>query len=640
MRSSVAAVVVLAIGCSAPRRTLTLAPTVPDCVPRGSVNTVRVTAQGDFPPEATLTAAASPAAAAALALPRATRAVVVEGFGPTGLVAFGRTPTLSLDEVPGGTLGVAYGPPDGLCLTGAMNVARAQHHGTVLAGGGVLITGGVDSADGPATQVELYDPRTATFALTGGSIDRGAVLLHAVAPLADGGALIVGGAAVAGGMPAGIAFAGANRSDAHGQPVGSARLLVGGPRAAHTATVLADGRVLVAGGCQAFAAGTCMAGAVTATTEIYDPESDTFAAGPSLLHARWGHDAVLRGDGTVLIVGGRGDSGGALPAEVLDPDEPRGFDAGVVSGRAAGLPTGSVLVVGGTTAPDSAVSLWASPGETVSLPPLAVARLDPTLTALDDGAVLIAGGGDATLALYDGRATVAALPPRFVVMTESRQAATRLADGTVLLSGGVDPVGVTRSEAALYFHSPLSPWASLPPLTLDGASDPYLPRRPDRASAGGGQLVVTAAAPSGDGRPAELALVAGMQVADFSFDLLAGRRGSAGAALLVGWQSEASYDFVVVEPGRAVELWSVAAARTGQSVAAPVAGCQGAALPDGALPDGDLAPVAVAWRAGTLTVTAGGASLLRCRPPALGRGAAGVGALHGTVAFDNLALTR
>jgi hypothetical protein len=32
--------------------------------------------------------------------------------------------------------------------------------------------------------------------------------------------------------------------------------------------------------------------------------------------------------------------------------------------------------------------------------------------------------------------------------------------------------------------------------------------------------------------------------------------------------------------------------------------------------------------------------LLHCRPPALPRGAAGVGALHGTVAFDDLALAR
>ena len=131
-----------------------------------------------------------------------------------------------------------------------------------------------------------------------------------------------------------------------------------------------------------------------------------------------------------------------------------------------------------------------------------------------------------------------------------------------------------------------------------------------------------------------------MQVADFTLDVLAGRRGDAGAAAIVGWRSEAAYDFVTLAPGRAVELWAVSAPRAGQVTAAPVAGCRGDLEPDAALPDGALAPLEIAWRGGALTVTAAGARLLDCRPPALGRGAVGVGALFGTVAFDDLALTR
>ncbi len=142
--------------------------------------------------------------------------------------------------------------------------------------------------------------------------------------------------------------------------MGSPRLLVGGPRAGHSATVLADGRVLLAGGCAELDSGGCRAGATLGSTEIYDPAADTFAPGPPLLHARFGHDAILRGDGTVLVVGGRGEGGGAVPAEIVDPEEQRGFDAGLSSGRAAGLPTGSALVVGGTTTPDTTVSLWLS----------------------------------------------------------------------------------------------------------------------------------------------------------------------------------------------------------------------------------------------------------------------------------------
>ena len=612
---------------------------MPPCVAADAVNTVRVTAQGDFPPETMLTAAASPSMPATLTLPAATRAIDVEGFGPTGLAAFGRTPTLALGGVAAGPFPIAYGPPDSACVTGGMLVARAGHHATALSGGGVLVTGGVGADDGAVTQVELYDAKTASFGLTGASLDPHAALAHATAPLSDGGALVTGGVgADPNGLPSGFAVAGALRFDAAGKLVGSPLLLAGGAgRAGHAAIALADGRVLLAGGCQDFDAGACVPGASLASTEIYDAKSDSFAAGPPLASARVGGAAVLLGDGTVLLVGGRGEGGGAVPAEVVDPDEERGFQAGVASGAGAGLPTGSVLVAGGTTTAEVTMALWLSATEMpLALPSLAAPRLGPTLTPLADGSVLVAGGGDATLALFDGRAGVTTLAASFHA---NNLAAAALADGTVLLTGGADAGGPT-ADAAVFFHSPLSPWASLPPLTLDGSDDPYLPRRPDRAAVDSGQLVVSAAAPSTDGRPAELALVAGMEVADFTFDLLGGRRGDAGAALVVGWQSDAAYAFVVVAPDRAVELWSVSSPRTGQTVAAPVAGCSGATLPDAALPDGALAALEVAWRGGTLHVTAGGVTMLQCRPPALPRGAVGVAALSGTVAFDNLALTR
>lgn len=615
MRFSVAALLVVCAGCSAPHRTLTIAPTLPPCLGGATVNSVRIEALGDFPPEATLTAAASPAAPATLELPRATRVVAVEGFGPTGLAAFGRTAPLVLDDVHGGRLGIAYGPPDGLCATGDMQVARSGHHLTPLGSGVVLATGG-DQRN------ELYDPATAKWTKVDPLLRSDQVFGHAATALLDGGALVSGGAS--GDLE--VVTPAASRFDRAGQRLGAERLLLLG-RALHSATLLADGRVLLAGGCIGFAGGAC--NLVTATTEIYDPRLDAFAVGPPLLHARFGHDAVRRGDGTVLLVGGRGDGGRTPPAEVVDPDELRSFDAGVIAGRAAPLATGSVLVLGTTAA------LWLSPGEpALDLPAPSLPTGAATLTALDDGGVLAAGGG---LLVFDGRGTLAGLPAPFPA---HNHAAARLADGTVLLSGG-DTGGPPSTSAALYFRSPLSAWSSLPPLTLGGSSDPYLPRRPDRAAAASGQLVITAPSPAGDGRPAELALIAGMQVADFGFDLLAGRRGAGGAALVIAWQSEAAYHFVVVEPGRAVELWRVSAPRTGQTLAAPVAGCRGATLPDDALPDGDSAPLHVEWRGGVLTVAAGARALLGCRPsPALPRGRVGVGARAGTIALGNLAVVR
>ena len=68
-------------------------------------------------------------------------------------------------------------------------------------------------------------------------------------------------------------------------------------RDAHTATLLSDGRVLVAGGFD---------GAPLAGSELYDPASGTWALTGSLNIARSHHTATLLNDGRVLVVGGTG----------------------------------------------------------------------------------------------------------------------------------------------------------------------------------------------------------------------------------------------------------------------------------------------------------------------------------------------
>lgn len=657
MRFSVAAAVTLValpacVGCSSPRRSLAVVPTLPRCVAADAVNSLRLSALGDFAPAAPLTASASALGDATLDLPRATRVVAVDGFGPGGLAAFGRTAPLSLDDVGGGRIGIAFGPPDGLCATAAPAVARSGHRATLLAAGNVLVSGGWDG-DGPATNLELYLPNgdvgdgLAHFRLVNATLDRRAALAHAVAALTDGGALLSGGvAAGSDGQPDGIASQGATRHDANGERVGEPHLLPD-PRAGHTATTLPDGRVLLAGGCAQFSDGSCMAGAALATTLLYDPAGDQVSAGPPLGHARWGHTALLRGDGSVLLVGGVGEGGAALPAELVDPDEARSFDAGLVAGAAALLPTGAALVAGGVGSPDVTATLWLSADEPpLPLPPLADPRRQPTVTTLEDGAALIAGGGTGPLYVYDGRGQLLPLAATFDARGHT---ATRLADGSVLLVGGSDAAGIPAARALVYFRSQLSPYANLPPLTLDTAADPLLPRRPDRAQAEAGQLVVSAASPRADGAPAEWTLLAGEEVADFTLTLTAGRHGDGGAALLLGYQSEAAYAFVAVAPGQPVALWTVSAPRAGQTVVAAVAGCGGAPLADGALPDGATSPLTLSWRGGRLTLTAGGLSttattLLSCRPgsalAAGSHGRVGFGALQGTAVFAAPTLTR
>ncbi len=73
------------------------------------------------------------------------------------------------------------------------------------------------------------------------------------------------------------------------------------PRAAHTATLLRSGEVLVVGGC---AVDSCELDARGATSELFDPRTSRFRAGPRLAAPRDGHAAALLPGGDVLVVGG------------------------------------------------------------------------------------------------------------------------------------------------------------------------------------------------------------------------------------------------------------------------------------------------------------------------------------------------
>src|SRR5580658_616961 len=82
-------------------------------------------------------------------------------------------------------------------------------------------------------------------------------------------------------------------------------------RAFNSCTLLADGRVLIAGG-----AG--LSGVPLASAELYDPSTGIFTPTGNMTTPREAHNAVLLNTGKVFIVGGEA-SGSDIPAELFDP---------------------------------------------------------------------------------------------------------------------------------------------------------------------------------------------------------------------------------------------------------------------------------------------------------------------------------
>ena len=223
--------------------------------------------------------------------------------------------------------------------TGSLVASRAGHIAVALHDGSVLIAGGIGPDWQFLASAERYDPTTGRFASTGSmSVARES---HTAVRLHDGQVLIAGGHQ---GRRAQITlYASAERYD----PVAGTFRRVGDMqlrRHKHDAVVLADGRVLVSGGSDE----RDNAGVYRAT-ELFDPSSNTFSAGPVLARPRYKHNgsSVLLPDGRVLM------AGGATQAETFDPRR-RAFDvvagADQMSGQfsaAALLRNGAVLITGG-----------------------------------------------------------------------------------------------------------------------------------------------------------------------------------------------------------------------------------------------------------------------------------------------------
>jgi WD40 repeat protein len=281
--------------------------------------------------------------------------------------------------------------------------------------------------------------------------------LHTATLLRDGKVLVAGGSSGAG-MDL-FFLANAELFDPVAGAFTPARSM-GMARAGHTATLLRNGKVLIAGD-----------GGFGPTAEIYDPAGDSFTPTGSMAFGRLGHTATLLPNGKVLVAGSR-----SATAEVYDPATGSFTLTGSMGTArehhtATLLPDGRVLVVGGTyfiQNPDGTFTFVTlataevydpTTGTFTPTGSMGTAREHHTATLLPDGRVLVVGGGASGGSFSGALATAEIYNPATGSFTPTGSmgtarrlghAATLLLNGKVLVTGGIGKNLFALETAELY----------------------------------------------------------------------------------------------------------------------------------------------------------------------------------------------
>ncbi len=358
-----------------------------------------------------------------------------------------------------------------------MTTPRADQSAIALTDGRVLIAGGTINGNvgGVTSSAELYDPNTHSFAPTGSmTVARQgatATLLN------DGRVLLAGGVQ-------NIGFRSELASAELYDPVAGTFSATGSmhtPREGHTATMLRDGRVFVAGGSDN---GTH----TLDSAEIYDPASGTWSSAGHMTVPRLAHVAVRLGNGTVLIAGG---GRGGMPAgyivyqtaEIYDPASGQ-FNAlhvrmksDRVGAAALLLDDGRALIVGGKSGKVLTAGLYGGTRNLASFAPLNTAEVYdpesssfiamgdmrephylPRLVKLSDGDVLVTSGwkiqGPVVVGMRDAEVFLptanrfSKVPDLHVARLQN--SSTLLPDGNVLIAGGLDGKSLITASVEFY----------------------------------------------------------------------------------------------------------------------------------------------------------------------------------------------
>ena len=307
-----------------------------------------------------------------------------------------------------------YNPRSGTFRrTGSLNCARAGETATLLRDGTVLVAGGGVRRDGTACPTmnnedpapdEIYDPVTGRFRLLPFGLG---VSGQTATLLVDGTVLLADGISMRFGIPT-------SEADLYDPVTGFYNYLglaskgSAGPGA--TATLLPNGQVLIAGGEDRFDGD----GGPLANAELYDPQTKSFTAVGPMTTQRVNHTATLLQNGQVFIAGGTtepefdGPFFGQDTTENFDPKTQSFALSGVMTTARTNqtgtlLSDGEVLLAGGFSSfngfaanePLASAELYRSGGSLTLTGRMLQRRYDFTSNLLTNGLVLIAGGRDA-----------------------------------------------------------------------------------------------------------------------------------------------------------------------------------------------------------------------------------------------------
>jgi hypothetical protein len=359
--------------------------------------------------------------------------------------------------------------------TASMSVPRVGHSATLLLNEQVLIAGGAGtSASGDAWDTaELYDIEVGEF------IPAGRMTTprfgHTATLLPDGKVLIAGGSPTTNYRPGTMVLASCEIYDPWTNTFTPASPLTV-TRMAHTATLLNNGRILIAGGLGTWAGSGSNSGIDTrwAGAELYDAVTHTSVPTGNMTTERFDHTAELLPDGRVLVGGGAGrEDGPLIDLEVYDPASGTFrvgaraacltahpgcgyYSSASVGPRITGLlPNGSVLAsMNHYDGPTTEARIYDPVTNTFGSAATMRAPRNVTAALLSSGLVLVTGyalgSGSPGADLYDP-ASGAFLPAGEMLAPREGHTATWMTNlGGVLIAGGTQRTSAALASAELY----------------------------------------------------------------------------------------------------------------------------------------------------------------------------------------------